>query len=97
LITHAGDRRPTHYKFARYFAPQQHNRPASLEALFKVNDVERYDLERDPLELDNLAADRDRHADLLEAMNAKLNALIEKEVGKISGRCCPAASMVVGS
>ena len=77
------------YKFARYFAPKQHNRPASLEALFKVNDVELYDLERDPLELDNLAADRDKHSDLLEAMNAKLNALIEKEVGEDIGQMLP--------
>lgn len=77
------------FKFARYFSPKQHNRPASLEALFKVNDVELYDLERDPLELDNLAADRGKHGDLLEAMNAKLNALIEREVGEDVGQMLP--------
>jgi arylsulfatase len=77
------------YRFARYFSPQQHNRPASLEALFKVNDVELYDLERDPFERNNLAVERDKHADLLEAMNAKLNALIEKEVGEDVGQMLP--------
>src|SRR5262249_49339645 len=27
------------YRFARYFSPRQHNRPTSVEALFKLNDV----------------------------------------------------------
>jgi arylsulfatase len=77
------------YRFARYFSPKQHNRPASVEALFKVNDVELYDVERDPLERNNLAAERDKHCDLLEGMNAKLNALIEKEVGEDIGQMLP--------
>src|SRR5262249_51463297 len=57
------------YRFARYFSPKQHNRPTSVEALFKLNDVELYDVERDPLELDNLALNRDKHTELIEAMN----------------------------
>ena len=76
------------YKFTRYFSPKQHNRPASLEALGTLNDVELFDLETDPLELRNLAADR-KHRDLLEAMNAKLNALVEKEVGEDIGQMLP--------
>ncbi len=32
------------YQFTRYFSPKQHNRPTSLEALFKLNDVELFDL-----------------------------------------------------
>ena len=32
------------YRFSRYFSPEQHNLPGSLEELFKYNDVELYDL-----------------------------------------------------
>ena len=77
------------YRFARYFSPRQHNQPASVEALFKLNDVELYDVERDPLESNNLALDRQRNAEILEAMNAKLNALIHKEVGEDVGQMLP--------
>jgi len=65
------------YRFARYFSPRQHNHPASIEALFALNDLEFYDLERDPFERDNLATERTRYAAIIEAMNAKLNALLE--------------------
>jgi arylsulfatase A-like enzyme len=77
------------YQFARYFSPKQHNRPESLDALFKLNDVELFDLAADPLERNNLALDRDRYRAVLEAMNAKLNALIEKEVGDDIGQMLP--------
>ena len=77
------------YRFARYFSPKQHNRPDSFEALFKLNDVELYDVERDPLERNNLAVDSARHRELLEAMNAKLNALIDSEVGEDVGQMLP--------
>jgi arylsulfatase len=77
------------YRFARYFSPKQHNRPASLEDLFKFNDVELFDVARDPLERNNLALDRAKHGELLAAMNAKLNALIEKEVGDDNGQMLP--------
>jgi arylsulfatase A-like enzyme len=77
------------YQFARYFSPKQHNRPASVDELFKLNDVELFDLEKDPLERNNLALDRDKHRDLLEAMNAKLNALVDREVGDDVGQMLP--------
>ncbi len=77
------------YQFTRYFSPKQHNRPMTLDELYKLNDVELFDLEKDPLERDNLAIDRDKHRDLLETMNAKLNALIDKEVGEDVGQMLP--------
>ena len=77
------------YRFARYFSPRQHNQPGSVEALFRLNDVELYDVELDPLERSNLAVDRGKNAEILEAMNAKLNALIEKEVGEDVGQMLP--------
>jgi arylsulfatase A-like enzyme len=77
------------YQFSRYFSPKQHNRPTTLDALFKLNDVELFDLENDPLERNNLALDQDKHSDLLRTMNAKLNALIAKEVGEDAGQMLP--------
>jgi arylsulfatase A-like enzyme len=77
------------YRFARYFSPKQHNRPASPDALFRVNDVELFDLEKDPLERNNLALHRDKNAEVIDAMNAKLNALIDREVGEDNGQMLP--------
>jgi arylsulfatase len=77
------------YQFTRYFSPKQHNRPDSLDALFKLNDVELFDVQSDPLERDNLALDRSRNRDILEAMNAKLTSLIDREVGEDAGQMLP--------
>jgi arylsulfatase len=77
------------YQFTRYFSPKQHNRPLTLEALFKLNDVELFDLQQDPLERNNLALDRAKNAELLEALNAKLSTLIDKEVGEDVGQMLP--------
>jgi arylsulfatase A-like enzyme len=77
------------YQFTRYFSPKQHNRPGSLEALFRLNDVELFDLAKDPDEVANLALDRTRHGELLLAMNDKLNRLIDAEVGDDVGQMLP--------
>jgi arylsulfatase len=77
------------YTFARYFAPKQHNRPASIEELYRLNDVELYDTRADPGEMRNLAADPSKNRELVAAMNDKLNKLIESEVGEDRGQMLP--------
>ena len=77
------------YRFSRYFGQTEFNRPTTWEELFGKNDVELYDLATDPDEIDNLAMDRQRHGDLVMAMNAKLNARIDEEVGEDDGSFLP--------
>jgi len=77
------------YQFTRYFSPKQHNRPTSLEDLFALNDVELFDHQNDPHELHNLALDPEKHGALIMAMNAKLNRLIDEEVGEDVGQMLP--------
>ena len=69
------------YKFSRYFSTFQHNKPQTFEDLVSVNDLELFDLESDPHEVVNLAAEPQTNKELIMAMNAKLNAIIEEEVG----------------
>jgi arylsulfatase len=77
------------YVFARYFSPKQHNRPTTLEDLYRYNDVEMFDLKSDPLEMNNLARSRKEHRELIVAMNEKLNRLIDSEVGEDRGQMLP--------
>ena len=77
------------YVFSRYFSPKQHNRPSSLEELYRLNDVELFDTASDPLELTNIAATKGANAELVMAMNEKLNRLIDEEVGEDRGQMLP--------
>ena len=77
------------YRFSRYFSPQQHHLPRSIEEIYANNDLELFDLISDPNEMVNLAMDRKANAELLVAMNEKLNALIEYEVGEDIGQMLP--------
>jgi arylsulfatase A-like enzyme len=77
------------YVFARYFSPKQHNRPTTLEDIYRFNDVELFDLEADPLEMNNLGMSGTQHRELVVAMNEKLNRLIDTEVGEDRGQMLP--------
>ena len=70
-------------------AAPQHNRPQSLDDLFRLNDVELFDIEKVPLETRNLATDMKRNGAVLEAMNAKFNALLDAEVAEDVGQMLP--------
>ena len=72
------------YKFARYFGGN-FNTPTTMEALLRDNDIELYDLENDPGELNNLALDPEANAELIMEMNALLNELIASEIGEDNG------------
>jgi arylsulfatase A-like enzyme len=82
------------YKFSRYFAPLDHNRPETLDELYGANDVELFDLEQDPAETKNLAADREANGELITAMIAKLEAIIKAEIGIDDGRELPKIPLV---
>jgi arylsulfatase len=77
------------YKFSRYFAPVDRNRPVSLDELYKMNDVELFDLQTDRSETVNLAQDRQKNGDLISTMSGKLEALIKTEIGQDDGREMP--------
>ncbi|PNG27580.1 sulfatase-like hydrolase/transferase [Methylocella silvestris] len=77
------------YRFSRYFSPLAFNTPARLEDLFAKNDLELYDLQEDEEEVNNLAANPKTNADLIMAMNEKLNARIAEEVGADEGAFLP--------
>ena len=63
--------------------------PLSMEQIYEYNDVELYDLQADPNEMQNLAVDLKAHGDLLLAMNQKLTEIISAEVGDDDGSFLP--------
>ncbi|MEQ9261402.1 MAG: sulfatase-like hydrolase/transferase [Roseovarius sp.] len=77
------------YKFSRYFAPVERHSPQSLDELFARNDVELFDLQQDPVEMNNLARDREANAELIQRMSDKLEAIIKAEIGVDDGRELP--------
>jgi len=77
------------FVFTRYFSPKEHNKPVTLEELYRFNDVELFDTKSDPDEMTNLAQDRAKSGDLVLALNEKLNRLIEREVGDDRGQMLP--------
>ncbi len=77
------------YKLNRYFSPQDHHVPRSIEALFANNDLELFDLESDPNETNNLAMGQKGNLEIVAAMNDKLNSLIDSEVGEDIGQMLP--------
>ncbi|MBD9413962.1 sulfatase-like hydrolase/transferase [Pseudomonas sp. PDM16] len=82
------------YKFARYFAANDHHIPASFEDLLARNDLELYDAENDPDELHNLAADPQAQRALIERLNGRLTELLALEVGVDDGREHPGPSFL---
>jgi arylsulfatase len=79
------------YKFSRYYAPDNFNTPTTFEELIGNNDLELFDLERDPDELINLAVDAGANRELILRQNGLLNRLIAREVGDNNGSFLPAA------
>jgi len=77
------------FRFSRYFSPIHFNRPTTYEALVASNDLEVYDLQEDPEETRNLAQNGAAKGELMMALNDKLNARIDEEVGDDNGKFLP--------
>ena len=78
------------YKFSRYYAPDNFNTPMTFEELVGNNDLELFDLERDPDEMVNLAVDTGANRELILRKNELLNRLVAREVGDNDGSFLPA-------
>ena len=68
------------FSFGRYFSPLEPNRPRDVEELTRDNDVVLYDRANDPTEQHNLAVDP-ANRDLVETYRARLEAVIDAEIG----------------
>jgi len=77
------------YRFSRYFSPLRFNTPTSFEDLIAQNDLELFDLQNDPEEMNNLAMDPKKNGPLIMAMNQVMNERIAQEVGVDDGSFLP--------
>ena len=77
------------YRYSRYFSPTHFNHPTTYEALVADNDLEIFDLQEDPEETRNLAQDGTARGEMTTALNDKLNARIDEEVGDDNGKFLP--------
>ena len=77
------------YRFSRYFSPLQFNTPTTMEEMLAKNDLELFDLQIDPNEMNNLAMDPVKNGDLIMAMNKIMNERIAQEVGIDDGSFLP--------
>ncbi|MEM9778029.1 MAG: twin-arginine translocation pathway signal protein, partial [Chloroflexota bacterium] len=82
------------YRFTRYFFPKRHNMPQTLDEILQHNDIELFDLETDPHENNNLAKNPEQYKDLIEELNAKMNNLIQEEIGEDVGQMLPLSGPV---
>ena len=77
------------YRYARYFSPGQHHIPTDWHTLRYYNDLELYDTESDPHEMNNLAFVPEQNQALIMELNDKLNRLTSQEVGTDDGSYMP--------
>jgi arylsulfatase A-like enzyme len=77
------------YKFGRYFRLNEHHVPRDWETLVAHNDLELYDTQADPDEIVNLAFHPEEHKARILELNAKVNALIDAEIGADDGSMYP--------
>jgi arylsulfatase A-like enzyme len=77
------------YKFGRYFALNQHNEPHDWDTLVANNDLELYDTAEDPDEIVNLAQHPEAQQARILELNAKVNTLIDTEIGADDGAMYP--------
>jgi arylsulfatase len=77
------------FKLGRYFRITEHHIPRDWETLLAHNDLELYDTHDDPDEIVNLAARPEEQKARILELNAKVNALIDAEIGTDDGSMYP--------